>query len=656
MNHEFPNCDDIFSNNSVVDCKEIQKKIKNYIDKKKQKIHLIIRDNYHNLINVADGIIKMKMNFETINQKLKKIIDSLTVKKSDESLINTSIRIKTSIDENKLVYIHTIKLLLYFPQLIRKLISDSEYLLASILLQKINHLNNQFKKIRNKDILLNNIRITESKQFLIKMIKTEICNAIPEKNTYKVLSYLSSLNIIYKNTSLNTEKMFWEIRMKDISNIPFKDNMDPNSFHITLKKIIHTAIIGQYIFPEKFRNFMKMKLKIDNLIVSKYYHIYNKYIYVLENYKLEESLFESDKLNQNDSDNMYIEWGNEILKIIQHNGSNYLNKIRTINSLIEQWNNIILFFNETTFNFSKEDVKLNSFILRLWESTRIIFNKHMNSIFRISVNSVLELEEHMNNQLKNMRMQNESLEPSPSFKVDNKVWNNIESLLNYQIQKPALFIKSFKEELDKIQKKIETDSIIIIQKQEPNSAILKNLEFNTYKKSDISNFHAKLTKDIYNKLSKKIGKIITIFLALKYNNLSNSDNQNSLPNHPSSEIIAIIQDIGWGMMNIDNNIFDYNGLITIKCCFIDTIYSILENIFNTKIFNKDSHYKEYEKYGHNNNNLYYENQSSQFTPITITGQLQFYFDIKYLMTLFGNIPYKNKKLKKINYIINVSIF
>lgn len=238
------------------------------------------------------------------------------------------------------------------------------------------------------------------------MIKTEICNAIPEKNTYKVLSYLSSLNIIYKNTSLNTEKMFWEIRMKDISNIPFKDNMDPNSFHITLKKIIHTAIIGQYIFPEKFRNFMKMKLKIDNLIVSKYYHIYNKYIYVLENYKLEESLFESDKLNQNDSDNMYIEWGNEILKIIQHNGSNYLNKIRTINSLIEQWNNIILFFNETTFNFSKEDVKLNSFILRLWESTRIIFNKHMNSIFRISVNSVLELEEHMNNQLKNMRMQN----------------------------------------------------------------------------------------------------------------------------------------------------------------------------------------------------------------------------------------------------------
>ncbi|KAG5519560.1 hypothetical protein PMAC_001715 [Pneumocystis sp. 'macacae'] len=471
---------------------------------------------------------------------------------------------------------------------------------------------------------------------------------------------------------------------------------------------------------------IKIKTPInDNLIISKYYHIYNEYIHVLKNYKLEESSFKLDKLNQNNSNNIYVEWENEVLKAIQHNGSNYLNEIKTINSLVEQWNNILLFLNETAINFSK-NTKLNSFISRLWENIRIIFNRHMNSIFKFSVNSVLELEKHINNQLKNMKIQNESLESLPLFKIDSKVWNdNIKSLVSYQTQKPMLFIKDFKKEFDEIQEKLEKDLIIIMQRQEPTNTILKNIELNT-KNNNISDFHIKLVKDIYNKLSKKIGKIVSNFLTLKSNNLSVldiniicyliriiklirlscpfgvnlnffcdyhlkklyktlslyiflnknikkrleteikktilskkpknlwKDNENSLPNHPSSEIVAIIHDIGWNIINIGDDIFEYNAIVTIKYCFIDIIHSILKNTFNTKILNKDNHCKEYEKDGHNDN-LYYEVQNSQSTLISITGQLQLYFDINYLIMLFENIPHKNKKLKKIEYIINVSM-
>ncbi|KAG4304193.1 hypothetical protein PORY_002374 [Pneumocystis oryctolagi] len=723
MNIKFSDYDSIFSNNTVEECKEIQKKIEYYINKKKQEIHLVVKDNYYNLMNVANSIIKMETNFKIINEQFTKNINSFGEEKSHKSLINTNINFETPIDKNKLVYLHITKSLLYFPQLIRKLISASEYLSASILLYKIDSLNDQFKEIKNSSIFLNNIKIIESKKFLIKMIETEICNIVPEQNTHKIFSYLSSLNIIYKKTSLDIEKIFWEIRLKDISDVSFKINTGSNIFHVMLKKIIYTAIIGQYIFPEKFKDFMEIELKIDNLMISKHCHNCSEYIYILQHYKLEKQSFETNKLTQSNSDDIYFKWENDVLKIVRYNGLNCLSEIKTVDLLIEQWNNILIFFDEITFNTNKENIKLNLLISKLWRSTRIIFNKYINSIFKFSINTILELEEYINNQLRDMKMKNESFKSSTLFKINNKDWDSdIKSLISNKIQNPDFFVEKFKEKYSKIQKKLEKNSMIIIQKQQPSDIMLKNLK-DTYEENNILHFHTKLVKDAYNRLSKNIGKIILFFLTSKSNNLSNSDiniicyfikiiklikfsyplgvdlnffcnyylkklyktlslyiflnknvgkrleieiknvistkklkilwenNQDFSPNHPSSEIVAIIQDIGLHIMTIGSDIFDRNAILILQCCFIDIIYSILENTFSTKI-SKDDYYKKYKDYKDNSNNLYHNIQNSQSTYIAITNQLQLYFDIKYLLMLFGNIDFKNKKLENINYIIN----
>ncbi|KAG4302366.1 hypothetical protein PCANB_001370 [Pneumocystis canis] len=727
MNFEFPNCDNIFSNNTVTKCKEIREKSKNYINNKEKEIHLLIKNHYHNLTNVSDAIIRIETDFKTLNEQFIKIINSFKTHKPHESLININTGFKIPTDDNKLLYVHAIKLLLYFPQLIRKLISDSEHLLAAVLLYKMNALNDHFK-IKNKNIFLNNIEIIKSETFLIKMIETKICNTIPE-NIHIILSDLYSLSIIYKKISLDIEKLFWEIRLKDVSNISSNINMNSNNFYIMLKKIIYTAIIGQSIFPEKFKNFIKTKLKTDNLIVSKYFYIYNEDMYILQNYNLEESLFKPDKLTQDNSDNIYIKWETKVLKIVRHNGPIYLNKMQTIDSIVEQWNNILIFFDKIAFNFGQKNDKLNSLILKLWKNTRFILNKRINSIFKFSVNTILELKEHINDELKNIEIQNESFKLLPLFKTDNDIWNNnIKSIIDFQFQKPINSVEKFKKKLNDIQEKLKKDSLIITKRQQPTYTLLKNLKLNIYKENNNLHFHIKLVKDIYNKLSKNIGEIISVFLTLKSNNnLYNTDiniicyfiqiiklirfsypldidlsffcnhhlkrlyktlslyifhhenikeklereikkvisakelkvlwknNQHSLPNHPSSQIITIVQDIGRYMINIGNDIFDYNAILAIKYYFIDIISSILENTFNTKVIANNNSYEDNKRSEYNNNYLYDNIENSQITSITITSQQQLYFDIKYLLILFGNIPHKNKKLEKINYILNVSI-
>ncbi|EMR09412.1 hypothetical protein PNEG_02357 [Pneumocystis murina B123] len=726
MDPELPDYNDIFSNTSITKYKELEEKFGNYINKKNQEIFLLIKNNYFNIMSIADSIIKIEEDLKTINEQFIKIKGSFGTEKLFKSSIGLNIKFKIPIYDDKLIYVYTTKLLLCLPQLIRKLASNSEYLLAATLLYKINALNDELK-MKKKYNLLNSIPIMESKEFLAKMIKKKICNIIPEKNTYIILSDLFSLNIILGRTSLDIEKMFWEIRLKDISDISYKVNMDPNNFYFLLKKILYTAIIGQCIFPKEFKNYIKTRLEIDSLLVSKYYHIYNESMHILQHYKLEESSFESDKLTQDNSNNIYIEWENEILKIVQHNGSYYLNEIKTMKSLVEQWNNILLFFEQTIISFNEKNTKLNTFISKLWQSTEIIFNKRISSILKFSINIVLELEEHVNNELKNIKIQNESFKSS-LFKNNSEIWNgDIKLTINSRIDKPTIFIENFKNKLNKIQEKLEKDSSIISKRQKPINIILENLKSDTYKENNVSNFHLKLIKCIYNKLSKNIGKTISVFLRLNSdNNISNTDiniicyfiriiklvkfsyplgidlnffcnyhlkklyktlslyiflhenikrklkteinklisakklnilwenNQISLPNHPSSQLITIIQDLGWYMTNIGIDIFDYDAMLIIHYCFIDIIYSILKNAFNPKSLNENEDYKENEESKDENNYLYCNVENFQLIHITITGQLQLYFDMKYLLALFGNVPYKNK-LEKIDYIINVTI-
>ncbi|KTW26430.1 hypothetical protein T552_04190 [Pneumocystis carinii B80] len=727
MNTKLPDYNDIFSNTSITKCKELEEKFGNYISKKNQEIYQLIKDNYFNIMSIADSIIKIEEDFKTINKQFIKIKSSFKTEKLFKSSIDLRIKFKIPIYDDKLIYVYTTKLLLCLPQLIRRLASNSEYLLAATLLYKINALNDELK-IKKKHNLLNSIPIIESKAFLIKMIKKKICDTIPEKNTYIILSDLFSLNIILEKTSLDIEKMFWRIRLKDISDIFYKINMDSNNFYFLLKKILYTAIIGQCIFPKEFKSYIETRLKIGSLLVSKYHYICNESMHILHYYKLEESSFESDKLTQDNSNNIYIEWENEIFKILQYNGPNCLNEIRTIKSLVEQWNNILLFFEQTIISFNQKNTKLNTFISKLWQSTEILFNKRISSMLKFSINIVLELEEHINNELENIKIQNESFK-SFLFKNNKEIWNSsIKLTINSRIHKPTIFIENFKNKLSKIQEELEKDSSIITKRRKPINIILENLKLNTYKENNISNFHLKLIKNIYNKLSKNIGKTISVFLTLNpNNNISNTDisiicyfiriiklvkfsyplgidlnffcnyhlkklyktlslyiflhenikrkleteinkfisverpdilwenNQISLPNHPSSQLITIIQDLGWYMMNIGIDIFDYDAMLIIHYCFIDIIYSILKNAFNPISLNENKDYKENEESKHKNNYLYCNIESFQSIHITTTGQLQLYFDMKYLLALFGNIPYKNKKLEKIDYIINVTI-
>ncbi|QSL66520.1 hypothetical protein MERGE_000900 [Pneumocystis wakefieldiae] len=709
---------------SLMACFELEEKFGNYISKKNQEIYLLIKDNYFNIMSISDSIIKIEEDLKTINEQFIKIKSSFGTEKLFKSSINLNVRFKIPVYDDKLIYVYTTKLLLCIPQLIRKLASNSEYLLAATLLYKINALNDELK-IKRKDNLLSDIPILESKAFLIKMIKKKICDIIPEKNTYIILSDLFSLNIILEKTSLGIEKMFWKIRLKDISDISYKVIMDPNNFYFLLKKILYTAIIGQSIFPKEFKSYIKTRLEIDSLLISKFRHIYNESMHILQHYKLEESSFELDKLTQDNSNNIYIKWENEILKIIQHNGSNYLNEIKTIKSLVEQWNNILLFFEQTIISFNEKNTKLNTFISKLWKSIEIIFNRRINSMLKFSINILLELEEHIDNELKNIKMQNEPFKSS-LFKNNSEIWDdNIKLTINSRIHKPTIFIENFKNKLNKIQKKLEKDSSTISKRRKPINIILENLKSDTYKENNVSNFHLKLIKNMYNKLSKNIGKTISVFLTLNpNNNISNTDiniicyfiriiklvkfsyplgvdlnffcnchlkklyktlslyiflhedikrkleteinrlisdkklnilwknNQISLPNHPSSQLITIIQDLGWYMTNIGIDIFDYDAMLIIHYCFIDIIYSILKNTFNPKSFNENKNYKKNEESKHENNYLYCNVENFEHIHITITGQLQLYFDMKYLLALFGNIPNKNKKLKKLNYIIN----
>lgn len=161
MDPELQDYNDVFSNTSITEYKELEEKfgykiftffqkyslihLRNYISKKNQEIYLLIKDNYFNIMSISDSIIKIEEDLKTINEQFIKIKSSFGTEKLFKSSINLNVRFKIPVYDDKLIYVYTTKLLLCIPQLIRKLASNSEYLLAATLLYKINALNDELK-------------------------------------------------------------------------------------------------------------------------------------------------------------------------------------------------------------------------------------------------------------------------------------------------------------------------------------------------------------------------------------------------------------------------------------------------------------------------------------------------------------------------------